>query len=81
MKVATVLDNSCPLFIILKHNGMISVCIKNVIESVSSPFTNAPITPKLVTLKFSKGLDLVEVFKKGYKNNGICALKKYFFVS
>lgn len=28
-------------------------------------------TPKLVTLKFSNGLDLLEVFKKGYKNNGI----------
>lgn len=41
--------------------------------SESSPLTNAPITPKLVTLKFSNGLDFVEVFKKGYKNNGIWA--------
>jgi len=39
--------------------------------SESSPFTKAPITPKLVTLRFSKGFALFEVFRKGYKNNGI----------
>ena len=39
--------------------------------SESSPFTKAPITPKLVTLKFSNGLERFEVFKKGYKNKGI----------
>lgn len=37
-------------------------------------------TPKLVTLKFSNDLDLLEVFKKGYKNKGMCALKKYCLV-
>ena len=36
-------------------------------------FTKAPITPKLATLKFSNGFYLVDVFKKGYKNKGICA--------
>lgn len=71
MNVATVLDNSCPLFIILKHSGIISVFIKKFIASESSPLTRAPITPKLVTLKFSKGFDLLDVFKNGYKNNGI----------
>ena len=79
--MATVLDNSYPLFIILKHRGIISVCIKNVIASESSPFTKAPITPSEVTLKFSKGLVLTFVFKKGYKNKGICALIKCGFVS
>ena len=59
---------------------MISVYIKKFIASGSSPFTNAPITPKLVTLKFSNDLDLFEVFKKGYKNKGMCALKKYYLV-
>lgn len=58
---------------ILRHRGIISVYIKNVIASVSSPFTRAPITPKLVTLKFSKGLVLILVFKKGYKNKGTWA--------
>ena len=50
---------------------MISVYIKKFIASGSSPLTNAPITPKLVTLKFSNDLDLFEVFKKGYKNKGM----------
>lgn len=49
--------------------------------SESSPFTKAPITPKLVTLKFSKGLFLLEVFKNGYKNSGMWAIKKCPFVS
>ena len=39
--------------------------------SESSPFTKAPITPKLVTLKFSNGFDRLDVFKKGYRNKGI----------
>lgn len=52
---------------------MISVCIRKLIASESSPFTKAPITPKLVTLKFSKDFYLFDVFKNGYKNNGIWA--------
>lgn len=67
------LDNSYPLFMILRHNGIISVCIKKWIASESSPLTNAPITPKDVTLRFSKGFALFEVFKNGYKKSGICA--------
>ncbi len=67
---------------ILKQRGIISVYIKNYIASESSPYillklkytlTKAPITPKLVTLRFSKGLPLLEVFKKGYKYNGMWA--------
>jgi hypothetical protein len=77
--VATVLDNSYPLFIILRQRGIISVYIKNVIASESSPLTKAPITPKEVTLRFSNGLFLLEVFKKGYKNKGICAKKNNYF--
>ncbi len=79
MNVATVLninnylDSSCPRFIILKHKGIISVCIKKWIASESSPFTSAPITPKLVTLRFSNGFALLLVLRKGYRNKGICA--------
>ena len=71
MKVATVLDKACPFFIILKHNGTISVCIKKLIAAGSLYLTKAPITPRDVTLKFSNILVLVDVFKKGYKNSGI----------
>ena len=39
----------------------------------SLSLTNAPITPKEVTLKFSKILVFVDVFKNGYRKSGICA--------
>jgi len=85
MKVATVLDNSCPLFIILRQRGIISVCIRKIMASLSSPYffsfnyfittlTRAPITPKLVTLRFSNGLALLEVLRNGYKNKGMWAI-------
>jgi hypothetical protein len=49
--------------------------------SGSSPFTSAPITPKEVSLKYSKLLPLLIVFKNGYKNNGIWALRNNYLVS
>ena len=73
MNVATVLDNACPFFIILKHKGTIYVCIKKFIAIESLSFTNAPITPKDVTRRFSKIFVLVEVFKNGYRKRGIWA--------
>lgn len=36
-------------------------------------FTKAPMTPKLVSLKYSKGLVLLEVLRNGYRYKGICA--------
>lgn len=75
MKVATVFDNSDPLSMILKHNGIISVVNKNVMTSCSSVLTSAPITPKLVNLKYSNGRVLDDVCKNGYKKSGICACK------
>ena len=92
MKVATVLykfiannfnkkyylESSYPLFIILKHKGIISVCIRKWIASLSSLFTKAPITPKLVTLRFSNGFALLLVLRKGYRNKGIWANNKIF---
>lgn len=75
MNVATVLLNSEPDSMILKHNGIISVVNRNVITSCSSVLTKAPMTPKLVSLKYSNGLVLEVVCKKGYRNNGICACK------
>lgn len=35
--------------------------------------TSAPITPKEVSLRYSKGRVLEVVFKNGYKNNGMWA--------
>lgn len=73
INVATVLESSIPFFIILKHRGMISVYIKKLMASASSPLTRAPITPKLVTRKFSKAFYLFDVLRKGYRNSGKCA--------
>ena len=33
-------------------------------------------TPKEVSLKYSNGLDLLVVLRKGYRYKGICAAKK-----
>jgi len=52
MNVATVLDRACPFFIILKHKGTISVCIKKFIAAGSLSLTRAPITPRDVTRRF-----------------------------
>ena len=81
MNVATVFESSVPLSIILKHNGIISVCKRKLITSWSSIFTKAPITPRLVNLKYSKGLPLLTVLRKGYRNNGICAFRNNYLVS
>ena len=47
MKVATVLESSEPVSIILKQSGIISVVRRKLMTSCSSVFTSAPITPKL----------------------------------
>ena len=41
-----------------------------------STFTKAPMTPKLVSLKYSNGLDLLVVLRKGYRYRGIWAAKE-----
>lgn len=45
--------------------------------SASSPLTNAPMTPRLVTLRFSNAFDLLDVLRNGYRNNGIWAMIVY----
>jgi hypothetical protein len=69
--VATVLDNSVPLSIILRHNGIISVCSKKLMTSESSTLTSDPITPREVNLRYSNALAFDTVFRNGYKNKGI----------
>lgn len=65
IKVATVYDSSVPRSMILKQRGIISVWSRNLITSESSIFTKAPITPREVSLRYSKDLPLLTVFKKG----------------
>ena len=59
MKVATVLESSEPVSIILKQSGIISVVRRKLMTSCSSVFTSAPITPKLkedeISQKMFKG--------------------------
>lgn len=43
--------------------------------------TSAPITPKLVNLKYSNGRVFDVVCKNGYRNRGICACKNTVRVS
>jgi len=38
-----------------------------------STFTRAPMTPRLVNLKYSNGLVLETVWRNGYKKSGMCA--------
>lgn len=41
--------------------------------SDESFLTSAPMTPREVSRRYSKGLDLEVVFKNGYKNSGMWA--------
>ena len=58
---------------IRRHKGMISVVNKKLITSLESFLTKAPMTPRDVSLRYSKGLDFDVVFRNGYRNRGICA--------
>jgi len=60
---------------------MISVLNKKAMTSGLSTLTRAPITPSAVNLKYSKGLVLLTVLRKGYKKIGIWAAKKAGLVS
>lgn len=50
-------------------------------KSIEFTFTRAPITPRLVSRKYSNGRVLDVVFRNGYKNNGIWAFRKTDLVS
>jgi hypothetical protein len=65
IKVATVYESSVPLSMIRKHRGIISVCRRKLITSESSILTKAPMTPRDVSLRYSKGLPLLTVFRNG----------------
>ena len=65
MKMATVLLSSEPVSIIRRQRGMISVVKRKLITSVESFLTSAPITPRDVNRRYSNGLDLDVVLRKG----------------
>ena len=65
MKIATVLLSSDPVSIIRRHSGIISVVNRKLMTSDESFFTKAPMTPNEVRRRYSKGLDLEVVFRKG----------------
>nr|GMC70079.1 hypothetical protein Iba_chr03aCG12630 [Ipomoea batatas]GMC72438.1 hypothetical protein Iba_chr03bCG11490 [Ipomoea batatas]GMC74528.1 hypothetical protein Iba_chr03cCG11110 [Ipomoea batatas] len=71
MGCLTVFESSLPISIVRRQSGIISVDRRKLITSLSSTFTRAPMTPKLVSLRYSKGLDLLVVLRKGYKYSGI----------
>ncbi len=73
MKIATVLLSSDPVSMIRRHNGMISVVKRKLITSDESFLTRAPITPREVSRRYSKGLDFDVVLRNGYKKSGIWA--------
>ena len=66
-------ESSDPVSMMRRQRGMISVVRRNSIVGGESDFTSAPMTPREVRRRYSNGLDLDVVFKKGYKNNGMCA--------
>jgi hypothetical protein len=57
-----------------RHNGIISVVRRKLITSDESFLTRAPMTPREVSRRYSKGRDLEVVLRKGYKKSGICAV-------
>ena len=58
-------DNSDPVSMIRRHNGMISVVRRNSIVGGESDFTRAPMTPREVRRRYSNGRDFEVVFKNG----------------
>jgi hypothetical protein len=71
MNIATVLLSSDPVSMMRRQRGIISVVRRKLITSEESFLTRAPITPRDVSRRYSKGLDLEVVFKNGYRKSGM----------
>ena len=56
-----------------RQSGMISVVRRKLITSDESFLTSAPMTPRDVRRRYSKGGDLEVVLSSGYRKSGICA--------
>lgn len=53
---------------------MISVVRRKLMTSEESFLTRAPITPRDVRRRYSKGRDLDVVLRNGYRKSGMCAV-------
>jgi hypothetical protein len=53
---------------------MISVVRRKLITSDESFLTKAPMTPRDVRRRYSKGRDLDVVLRNGYRKSGMCAV-------
>jgi len=65
MKIATVLLSSDPVSMIRRQRGMISVVRRKLMTSVESFLTRAPMTPRDVKRRYSKGRDFDVVLRNG----------------
>jgi hypothetical protein len=54
-----------------QESDSITVIALRIIRLFYLTLTRAPMTPKLVTLKFSKGFDLLVVLRNGYRKRGM----------
>ena len=70
---STVLESSDPDSMMRRHSGMISVVRRKLMTSCSSVLTSAPITPRLVSRRYSNGRVLLTVCRNGYRNRGMRA--------
>ena len=77
--MATVFDNSEPVSMIRRHNGIISVDKRKLMTSeFSFCLTNAPMTQRDVRRRYSNGRVLEVVFRKGYRKRGMWAVISLF---
>ena len=65
MNMATVLLSSDPVSMILRQRGIISVVRRKLMTSDESFLTKAPMTPREVNRRYSKGRDFEVVFRNG----------------
>jgi hypothetical protein len=65
MKIATVLLSSEPVSMMRRQRGIISVVRRKLITSVESFLTRAPMTPREVRRRYSKGRDFEVVLRNG----------------
>jgi hypothetical protein len=63
--MATVLLSSEPVSMMRRHSGIISVVRRKLMTSDESFLTRAPMTPRDVSRRYSKGRDFEVVLRKG----------------
>ena len=67
------MDDSVVVILLAKTQKVIRIFGNHNKEGLTFTLTRAPITPREVRRRYSKGRVLEVVLRKGYKNNGIWA--------